>query len=346
MIQLPEKFYPPFLPEPSTRIPHALRNWLGRRLLGPPRGPRLRRKKACVHALGRIGDFVLSVSAFRLFAREFGPDQLTLVAPAALQPLAARELPGVEFLALPGEAPGLVRDVVPLWRRARPRFAGTHFERRITLNHFRSFYQEIARSWTDADADFCLTPETFPTALQDGQCRELQAHRLVASAALGREVGWDEIVPRFTSFSPADDGRLLVYPLSHDGLKSISQTQTVILLRYWRRKRPHAAIVLGGSPRDLTRLESYAAACRAAGLENVVVEAPAGITAFIDHVAAAGAVLATDSAAAHVAIACDKPTVVVMPRVWHTHSLPWHRSDRQRTFVFEDSIETIAAAMC
>ncbi len=310
-------------------------------MMGPPRGTR-RRRPTCLFAPGRIGDFVLALSALRLLARETG--DCTLVTRPELAPLAARELPDMEVLALPGEAPGLLRHILPAWWRDRPKFASHRFDRKVALCHYRSFFQEIVFSWIDADRSVFVTDANYPVAAPDGQCTELQAHRLVASAALGREVGWDEIVPRFTSFPPGNDGRLLAYPLSQDSQRSIPVERTVALLQ--ARQGAHLGpIVLGGSPRDLAALEDYAARCRTAGLENVAVEAPAGVPAFIEHLAAAGAVLAADSAAAHAAIAFDKPAVVITPRVWHGLALPWSRSARQRTFIAEDPPEAIAEAM-
>ena len=345
MSGLPTKFYPPFLVEPCTRIPRPIRNWLGSLLLGPPSGPRIREREACVLALGRIGDFVLSLPAFRLFAREFGADQVVLVVTPGVAGLAAAELPGVELIVLPQEANGLLREVLPTWRRDRPKFASTRFKRRITLNHYRSFYQELAWSWIDAAQDFRLVPdETYPATMRDGQCRELQGHQLLTSQVLGRPVAWEEIVPAFPNIAATDHGRLLVYPLSHDGTKNVSVEKIAAVLRAWRT-RSQASIVLGGSPRDTAVLESYAAACRATGVDRVTVECPAGVPAFIAHLAAAGAVIAAESAAGHVAAAFDKPSVVLVARDWYGLSQPWSKSARQHAFLIETPDAEIASAL-
>jgi ADP-heptose:LPS heptosyltransferase len=344
MNRLPTKFHPTFLPKPRTLIPHAIRNRLGSLLMGPPRGTRTRHKQACVMALGRIGDFVLSVSAFRLFAREFGPDQLTLLVSPTAAPLAQLELPGVELITLKPEAGSLFREMVPIWWRNRPNFARAGFERRVTLNHFRPFYHEIVFSWVDAKQECRLTSETYPAAMRDGQCRELQAHQLVASQALGRPVAWEEILPAFTRFAARNDGRLLVYPLSHDGLKDIPVGQIVAILQLWRA-RSRAPVVFGGNPHDRPKLERYLTAAEAAGLGGFTLEAPAGVVGFIEHLAAAGAVLTTESAAGHVGGAFDKPCIVLAPQRWYGLSQPWSRSARQRAFLFDASNADIAAAL-
>jgi ADP-heptose:LPS heptosyltransferase len=340
----PAKFDPALLTQPRTIIPRRLRHALGALLMGPPRGPRRHTKQACAVALGRIGDFVLCVSTLRLLAREFGTAELAVVVSPALAPLAARELPGVEVITLTPEAASLVRQIVPIWWRERRKFAAIAFERQVTLNHYRSFYHEIAASWIEAKRDFRLQPETYPASGPDGPCTELLAHRLVASAALGRAVSPAEVIPQLASFRPTDDGRLLVYPLSQDPTRSIPAEKIAGLLRAWRAHR-RSPVVLGGNPRDRATLEGYATTCRAAGVDLLSIECPDGITAFIDHVAAAAAVVSADSAAGHVAGAFDKPSVVLVARHWFGLSQPWRKSDRQHAFLPEASDAEIAGAL-
>jgi ADP-heptose:LPS heptosyltransferase len=325
--------------EAPTLIPLTLRRWLGARLQGPPPGSRRRLRQACGVALGRIGDFILMLPSFRLLVREFGAAQCALVIPEAVAPLARVELPGVELITLPPEAYGLIRDILPVWWRQRRKFAADRFERRVVFMHLRSFYHGIAASWVDASHDFRLAPEAYPF----GPGAELLAHRTVTAAALGREVAWEEILPCFTQFSARHDGRLLVYPLSHDGSKNLPVERVVAILRLWRA-RSRAPIVLGGSPRDVVTLEHYATAARAAGLDGITVEAPVGVIAFIEHIASASAVFSADSAAAHVGGAFDKPTVTLMPKVWHGVSQPWHRSQRQQAHIFDEADDTTVAA--
>ncbi len=335
---------PQALVEPPTRLPPALRRWLGARLMGPPRGMRQRQHRACLFAPGRTGDFVLALSALRLLAREAGTGRCTLVTRPELAALAAVELPGVEVIALPGEAAGLLRDILPAWWRERPKLAAHRFETKIAFSHYRSFFQEIVFSWIDADRSIGLTDATYPAAPADGQGTELPAHRMVASAALGRGVTPAEIEPRFASFPCRDDGRLLVYPLSRDPARSLAAGRVAGILAHGRGPDT-APVVLGGHPDDVATLRGYADAMRAAGIARVAVETPAGIPALVNHIAAAGAVLATDSAAAHIAIACDKPAAIVIPPVLRGLALPWQRSSRQRLFSSESPDAGIAAAL-
>lgn len=329
--------------ESGTRLPPALRRWLGARLQGPPPGTACQQRSTCVFALGRIGDFIVAASALRLLARAAGPGGCTLVIRPELAALATAEVPDADLIMLPGDAPSLVRDMIPAWWRERPKFAATWFTRKVALCHYRSLYQEIVYSWICAEQAVHLTDATYPAASgNDGT--ELAAHRLVTATALGRGVTPAEIEPRLIATEAGNDGRLLVYPLSHDGSRSLPAERIAAILRHWRGlgRKP---VVLGGSPRDLVLLESYAAILRAAGVGPVTVEAPAGVPAFIRHVAAAGAVLSADSAAAHAGIALDKSVTVLMPREWYGLLLPWRRSARQKIFLLETADADIAAAL-
>ncbi len=335
---------PPIHAPARTLLPAPLRHRLAALLQGPPRGPRSQRKEACVFALGRIGDFVLVLPVLRLLVREYGADQVTLVIPGTVMALAVRELPGTELILLPSDAPGLLRDVMPLWWRERHRFAALRFKRRIVLTHFRPLYHDIVASWAEADRDYRLNPALYPAPTADDQCRELHAHRLLAATVLGRPISGEEIVPHLNSFTPGNDGRLLVYPISHDGTRDLPPDRLLSILRAWR-ERCATPWVLGGAPRDEARLEALAAAARAAGIPPAAIETPSGIIAFVSHIAAAGAVLSADSAAAHLGNALDKPTVVLTVPAWHGISQPWRKSARQHGFLMDSPAEAIASAL-
>jgi len=333
----------PQLAEPRTLLPARVRALAGRWLSGPPRGPRSRHRRACLFAFGRIGDFVLALSTLRLFVREFGADQCALVVLPSLAPLAAAELPGVELITLPVYAGSLTREILPIWWRERRKFARDRFACRIAVTHQRFFYGDIALSWIDAEKDFRLLPTSYPHPSPDDQCTELHAHRRLAALVLGRPVTWEEIVPRFTRWTASDDGRLLVYPLSHDGSRDVPPSLVAAILRHWR-ERHRTPVVLAGSPDDIAKLERYAAIARADGVDGLAVEAPAGLENFLTHLARAGAVLAADSAAGHVGAAFDKPLVVLTQRSWHGLCQPWHRSAWQKTFLIETADAAAVAA--
>jgi ADP-heptose:LPS heptosyltransferase len=329
---------------PPTLIPNGVRDALGTLLRGPLRASQRRTIPVCLFALGRLGDFVLTLSALRLLLQESVPDSCLLVIPAPLAGLAARELPGVRQITLPMEAASLFREIVPIWRSERPKFATDRFERLVCFSHQRSLYYELALSWIDARQDFRLLPETYPQAPADGLSTELLGHWRLAETVLGRPVPRADILPQLTSLQATEDGRLLVCPFSRDIVRNLPADTTIQALRLWRdcNKSP---IILGGSPADVPALEQLATAARAARITDVTVEAPAGLDGLLEQIAKAGAVFAADSAPAHVAAALDKRSVVMTSRSFYGYAQPWSRSDRQQVFVHGTPLEQIAAAL-
>lgn len=287
---------------------------------------------------------MLSVSVLRLLVRELGTAHCTVVTSPQVETLATREFPGVGCVTLPVDAPSLLRDIVPIWWRERPKFAADRFERLICFSHQRSLYYELALSWIDAQHDLRLMPETYPQTPADGLSTELLGHWRLTETVLGRRVPRAEILPRLNSLQPADDGRLLVCPFSRDLVRNLPADTAIEALRLWR-ERNRAPIILGGSPADLPALEQLATAARAMHVTDITVETPAGLDGLLAQVAKAGAVFAADSAPAHVAAALDKHAVVMTSRSFYGYAQPWSHSDRQQVFVHGTPAEQVAAAL-
>jgi ADP-heptose:LPS heptosyltransferase len=114
---------------------------------------------------------------------------------------------------------------------------------------------------------------------------------------------------------------------------------TARVLRIWRTHN-QAPVVFGGSPGDATALQGYARQALAAGVHGISIETPSGLPGLLGHVGRAGAVFAADSAAAHLAAAFDKPSVVITNRRFYGYAQPWGRSARQ-----QESPERLAAAL-
>jgi ADP-heptose:LPS heptosyltransferase len=330
--------------QPATLIPTRVRDRLGAVLGGPPPGRHDERYPVCLFALGRIGDFVLMLSALRALVREFGPAACVLVIPTPLAGLVAREFPGVRCVALPTEAASLFRHILPIWRTERPKLAEFHFGQLICLSHQRSLYYELALSWIQTEKTARLVPATYPPTPTEGLCTELLGHWRLVEQVLGRPIPREEILPRFSTQDITDGNQLVVYPLSLDATRSITPEKTAQVLLLWRSQN-RAPVIFGGSPGDEPALRQYADLARAAGVQDVSIETPAGLQSLLDHVAHAGAVFAGDSAAAHLAAAFDKPSVVLTNRRFYGYAQPWSRSTRQQVFLHEESPERIAGAL-
>jgi ADP-heptose:LPS heptosyltransferase len=319
----------PLIRPEQTSIPRPVREWIGARLSGPPRGQH-RRQRACLYAVGRVGDFVLMLSALRLLIGHFGAKSTVLVVSRSALPLANLEFPGVACLTLPPEGPGVVRDIIPAWWRERGKFAHDEFDQRICLRHQRGLFYEVTFSWIRAEKDVRIYPADYPTTASPDVSTELLAHRVLVERVLGRSVTTEEILPRFERLPTGNDGRLLIYPLSQDPVRCLSVAQVTDVLRLWRQ-RSAAPAVFGGSPGDASRLAPYVAAAQAAGIAHISLETPAGVVALIGHIAGAGAVLASESGATHIATALDKPAVIMTGGGLQGLCYPWRRSARQHS---------------
>lgn len=331
----------PRLQPPSTRIPGPLRDRLGALLAGRARHAGGRRRGLCLFALGWLGDFVLAVSAIRLLLRERAPADCALVVAPAAAGFAQGQFPGVECRVLPADAASLCRDILPLWRTQRHRLGTDRFDRLVCFSHQRPLYYELALSWIDAAEDLRLTRETYPPEPADGLGTELLAHWRLVERALGRPVAREEILPQLTGVVTTEDGRLLVCPFSRDPGRHLPADLLPGVLRRWR-ENSRAPIVLGGSPDERSALERLAGAI---GLSRLTVETPAGFDGLLAQVARAGAILAADSAPAHLATALDKHTVTLTSRPFYGYGQPWTRSSRQQVFVHGTPPEQVAAAL-
>lgn len=318
----------PLMPEYQTRLPAGLRLWAGRRLSGPPRGQIQTSCPAAIFQVARIGDFVLSLSAIRLLLDAWGEENCRLIVADSTVGLAALEFPRTPRIVLPSAAPALVGHIVPAWWRHRRKFRGFSAERVVCLTHQRDLYTEIALTWLRASRRHALVRATYPTESEPDRCLELTAHRKIVSEALGRAVTDGEILPRFTSVTPGNDGSLLVCPFASEAVRCLPGSMMVAALQAWRKKSA-APLRLCASPAEGIRLEALAAEARAAGIERIETVLPRDVATFVRTVAAAGAVFGMDSSAAHIATAFDKPGCFLNGGGSDGLCLPWRRSSRQ-----------------
>lgn len=295
---------------------------------GPPPGVLQRRWRAAIFQLDRLGDFVLAVSTVRTLLATWGETDCLLVLSDAAAPLAAREFPRTPRIVLPPSAPSITRNLVPLWVRARPVFRGQVFDQVVCLSHHRDVYKETALSWLATARTDRLTRTTYPKSASDPWCLELLAHRQLASTALGRTLTLEEIVPQFSSIASTRGADLLVCPFASEPIRGLPEALLLAASISWRA-RSLAAIVLSGGAGDEPRLQQLAALLRERRLDPVTVAAADSFDGFLARVATAGTVLAVESGPAHLAIALDKPAVILLGGGRPGLCLPWRRSSRQ-----------------
>lgn len=285
-------------------------------------------RRICIYQLGRLGDLILASSAIRLLVDAFGAEQCTLIVSDVAAPFAALEFPQVPRHVLPAIAPGIIRDVWSVARRTRAAAALHHHDIRACLHHQRDLFHEVSLRWFPATREVRLERATYPQAPSNGLSNELDAHRIVVSQVLGREIAPVEILPHFTHVQPAEGDALIVCPLSNEAVRNVPPRLVGAALGRLHR--------LSGGPVRLcahraqaSQLEPYRDALSSAGVGSVDVILPASLAEFIKVVATARAVLAGESAGAHIAAALDKRLCLVMGGGAYGLCLPWRRSARQ-----------------
>jgi ADP-heptose:LPS heptosyltransferase len=321
-------FSSPLLPVDRTWLPSRLREWVGRRLGGPPNGRTHHHWRAAIYQLDRLGDLVIASSAIRLLLAEWGEAECLLILSEAAAPLAAREFPRTPHIVLPTSAPSLTRNLIPIWWRYRRKLHGHRAAATICLSHHRDVYKQTALTWIAADQIAFLDRSTYPTVYQRPWSLELTAHRQLLSTVLGRQVRLEDVVPQLTSVVASDGLDLVVCPIGEERARSIPPTVLLESLRLWRT-RSGAQIVLSGLPHQAAELGKILAALRDRGVANATIEVSDTFSEFLQRIAAAGAVLANDSAPAHLATALDKRLVLVPGGGRFGLISPWQRSSRQ-----------------
>lgn len=328
----------------STRLPRWLRGALARRLARPiASADATRARSACLYKVDRLGDFVLATGALRLLVGHFGPANCRLVVSAQAAPLAAAEFPEVARWTAPVAASGVWRELRPLRRALAREWADERSETLVCLRHARSLYHDLTLTWLAAE-NWCglgarpsaarLTLGSaaelaagYPATAAAPWCRELLAHRTIVSAALGREVTFDEIRPQLRSAPVSRGHEIVVCPFGGDRIRDYPLASWVAA---WRTAiEPGAEVLVLGASERRTALEEFASALRGVGA-RARAEADASLPQFVQALARARLVLTVESAAAHIATTLDKPAVVLLGGGHHGWFAPWGRGERQR----------------
>jgi ADP-heptose:LPS heptosyltransferase len=328
------------------KLGRDLHYWLWRSL-GPARAAASRRALAAtIVKVDNIGDFVLALSAIRMLTRHFGEEACALVVANGLAQIAGMEFPRACILELPAGVKK--KQAWPLWWKARSRLSAVACRDLVCLRHQRWDYDELMLAWSDAGTVHALRdPQNVkwvrdwrPTARDSaawreppaasGLCRELRLHRELVQRVTGRAIAAEEMLPRFERTpAPALSRVGLIAPFASVAIRDIP----LELLLGLAQERPVAAVervVLLGSAGQRARLEALAGKLRAGGYAEVGIETPATLGDFVARVGGAAWVFSAESAAAHVATAWDRPTVVLVGGGHYGQFAPWTRSRRQR----------------
>ena len=106
------------------------------------------------HEAGRIGDFILALSAIRLVLQHHGEQNCALLIAPAVEELARLEFPRAMRIVIPA-FPRHKRAFTE-WRRVRRRLASVTCGSLVCLRHQRWDYHELMLSWIRSERKFVL----------------------------------------------------------------------------------------------------------------------------------------------------------------------------------------------
>ena len=152
-------------------------------------------------------------------------------------------------------------------------------------------------------------------------------HRQLLSVVLGRNVRDDEVLPQLHVDRSLLPGAILVSPLGSHPLRDISPDGLAATMRAVKQAGKKA--VLLGNPSQAARLAEMAAELRGSIGQEIETRTDLSLTDFARAVAAAPLIVATESAAAHLGAALDRPVVAVVGGGHYGQFAPWRRSNRQ-----------------
>ena len=310
-----------------------------------------------------IGDFFLASGFVRLMAREFGEENLTIAVLPPLESVVHGQFPKASVVLLPIRKQRIILNVfvANCLRCFSPwlTLLASKADVSISLRHMRDYLQNVLfysvraqrrvvasnlllgngrliRRWTEKSFTTLFGPTVIPYPESEvGIPSELAANRVIASAALRRDVGIGEIWPELKpcNIAPLDSPYWVCAPFSSGTGKDFPVDRWLEVFASMEIQERLPSLVLTGSADQAGRLQGFLMLWKQASPEsNVIAQVmlPPSLQDLIDLLAGAECVLTVDTAAAHAATALDCRTLVLFSGLHQGMFAPWTRSSRQQ----------------
>jgi|GEM_PF-751058 len=292
-----------------------------------------------------IGDLILATSAIRYILACSDVPVVLFCAKQAAE-LASSQFPGTTIEALPGlwtqRKGDWKRAMLHVLRRA-PTYKGWDL---ISLRHQPGPLDHAVFHILSPRVSYGVASSPLATRESQGKFRwqfshsapypdegrpprELRAHEAVLAE-------WAECTeifrlppPTLEGFSVVESRSLIVFPTTRSPLRNypLDQLGRIITSLVPRR---FEGVILCGSPDERSRLEELKSHLPPTCAVHCRVQIPSDVSEAVRLIASSGAVLAMESAPAHIACALDKPGVFLLGGGHHGFFAPWGNSSYQK----------------
>lgn len=292
--------------------------------------------------LDRLGDAVLSLGAVRALASVCGEDRMLLIVSGTAAGLFRHEFPKAGLLVMPAFCHSVWPDYLRFLIRYARTLRGICTDDLICLRHQHSDYLHSIASlvntgrchaarWEGNREHACLsfprwTPTPYPRA-GAAFCTELEAHRRLVGRFIG-ERSHEQVIPAMPTTHAIEGKVLLVCPVAGDLIRQYPADQLAEALSLFLRAASDTCIQVCLPPGSDCAPWNEALALR--GIAAAKWTFPPNEMALAQVIAESWAVLAMESAPAHLATALDKPGVFLLGGGHHGMFAPWQRSARQK----------------
>tara|TARA_B100001093_G_scaffold367805_1_gene352709 strand:- start:10284 stop:11426 length:1143 start_codon:yes stop_codon:yes gene_type:complete len=305
-------------------------------------------RKVCIYKADRIGDFVLAMGAIRFFAEKYGEEEIVLVVSTISRELARAEFPNITIVTVKPFGGTLCWMAHYEWFYFRRFINRYHFDHLICLRHHRLDYDDILLSWISCEKSIgikcaVLNKEEliwhfeFTTELNYPHSRNGQfSKELMASKEMLASFGLHDnsrILPAFNTFEVKAGNYLLCSPFASHIEKDFPRETFCDVIKE-NDVLQRGNVVITSTKSDADKIENLIEYLETEGVSNksIRIESsfPKSMVDYIRLIAEAKAVLTVDTATAHIAIAMDKPTVILMGGGHFDFFGPWSKSEKQR----------------
>jgi hypothetical protein len=327
----------------------ALLNWFvyraSRLTRQRARSPRWR---VGIYKVDRLGDFVLALGAIRAIADIAGEENCLLFHGSAAAEIAQLEFPRlakVEVPCLDGKLWVTRRNLEAVMSRE---IVAAGVDQLICLRHFRALFDEIALQmipatevWTVRNSplyklDYELVRRRYEGDVvierpanedNDSLCEDIRCHQSLLQHWAGYFFAGRDIRPRLQRPPVERRPVLTLAPFGSDRLRDLPP-ESVAACSVHFREAGGLELELLSPPGAIDRYEGYARRLMEHGAK-ASIRVTKTSEDLIEAIHSSAALLTTETATAHIAVALDHPLVCPLGGGHFGYFAPWRRSDRQ-----------------